>query len=207
MTILEIRSPGPHEGAEGGLRRAVDTEGGSTFDSCDGARKDDRATILQRRQGFLHGEQRSFDIDIEEFVEMLFSDFVERRKFRNAGIGEHDVKFPLCFDGLIEAIEVGQFGNVSLNASDVAADRLYRLVQLFLTAARDQDVGTFFYEELCRSQPYPSCATSNDCHFSVQLLISGHRMWLSSLSALSCSLARWTEGNRGRAVRKCASTG
>ena len=31
MTILEIRGPGPHEGTEGGFRRAVDTEGRSTF--------------------------------------------------------------------------------------------------------------------------------------------------------------------------------
>src|SRR6202049_368662 len=100
MPILEIRGPGPHEGTEGGFRRAVDTEGRSTFDSCDGAREDDRATILQQRQGFLHGEQRSLDVDVEKFVEMLLSDFAERRKFRNAGIGEDDVKLPLCFDGL-----------------------------------------------------------------------------------------------------------
>ena len=73
-------------------------------------------------------------------------------------------------------------------------NRRYGRVELFLTAARDQDVGTFFYEELCRSQPYPGCATGNDCYFSLQLLIFGHRMWFSSLSALSCSLARWTEG-------------
>src|SRR5713226_8570771 len=125
MTILEIRSPGPHEGTEGGLRRAVNTEGRSTFDPSDGAREDDRATVLQQRQGFLHGEQRSLDVDVEKFVEMLLSDFAERRKFRNAGIGEDDVKFPLCFDGLIKTIEIGQFGHVSLNARDVAADRLY----------------------------------------------------------------------------------
>src|SRR6266851_7113249 len=74
-------------------------------------------------------------------------------------------------------------------------NRRYGRVELFLTAARDQDVGTFFYEELCRSQPYPGCATGNDCYFSLQLLIFGHRMWFSSLSALSCSLGRWTEVN------------
>src|SRR6266852_9023415 len=108
MTILEIRGPGPHEGTEGGLRRAVDTEGRSAFDPRDGAREDDRATILQQRQGFLHGEQRSLDVDVEEFVEMLLSDFVERSKFRNAGIGEDDIDSPLRFDGFVETIEVGQ---------------------------------------------------------------------------------------------------
>src|SRR5258708_13907039 len=136
MTILEIRGPGPHEGTEGGLRRAVDTEGRSTFDPCDGAREDDRATISQQRQGFLHGEQRSLDVDVEKFVEMLLGDFVERSKFRDAGIGEDDVKFPLCFDSLINTIEVGQFRNVSLNPSDVAPDRLYARIELLLTPAR-----------------------------------------------------------------------
>ncbi len=107
---------------------------------------------------------------------MLLSDFAERRKFRNAGIGEDDVKCPHCFDGLIETIKVGQFGNVSLNARSVAADRLYGGVELFLTAARDEDVGTLFYEELCCSHPYPGCATGNDCCFSLQLLIFDHWM-------------------------------
>src|ERR1700730_5797146 len=176
MTILEIRGPGPHEGTEGGLRRAVDTEGWSTFDPCDGAREDDRAAILQQRQGFLHGEQRALDVDVEKLVEMLLSDFAERRKFRNAGIGEDDVKLSLCFNGLIKTIEVGQFGNVSLNASDVAADRLYGRIELFLTAARDEDVGTLLDEELCRGQTYPRGSAGDDCYFSLQLLIVRHRM-------------------------------
>src|SRR5713226_5674645 len=98
---------------------------------------------------------------------MLLSDFAERRKFRNAGIGEDDVKFPLCFDSLIKTIEVGQFGNVSLNASNVATDRLYGRVELFLTAARDEDVGTLFDKELRRSEAYSCGATSNDRYFSL----------------------------------------
>jgi hypothetical protein len=32
----------------------------------------------------------------------------------------------LCFDGLTKTIEVGRSGDVSLNASDVAADRVLR---------------------------------------------------------------------------------
>src|SRR6266851_6570152 len=64
-------------------------------------------------------------------------------------------------------------------------NRRYGRVELFLTAAHDEDVGTLFYEKLCRSQPYPGCATGNDCYFSLQLLIFGHRM-----SALAAS-SRW----------------
>src|SRR5216683_3490110 len=122
MAVLEIRGPGPHKGTEGGLRRAVDAEGRRTFHARDRAVENDRTTIIHERKGLLYREQRSLDIDIEEFVEMLLSDFAERSKFRNAGIGEDDVKFPLCFDSLIKTIEVVQFGNVSLNAIDVAAE-------------------------------------------------------------------------------------
>jgi hypothetical protein len=53
---------------------------------------------------------------------MFLSDFAERRKFRNASIGENHIDSPFRLNGLIKTIEVGQFGNVSLNASDVAAN-------------------------------------------------------------------------------------
>jgi hypothetical protein len=55
---------------------------------------------MLQRQGLLH-------VDVEESVAMLLSDFAKRRKFHNAGIGEDDIKCPLCFDGLIKTIEVG----------------------------------------------------------------------------------------------------
>src|SRR5258708_15847240 len=141
MAVLEIRGPGPHKGTEGGLRCAVDTEGRRTCRARDRAVENDRSTIIHERKGLLYREQRSLDVDIEKFVEMLLSDFAERSKFRNAGIG---VKFPLCFDSLIKTIEVVQFGNVSLNASDVATDCLHGLFELFLPTARDQDVPTLF---------------------------------------------------------------
>src|SRR5579863_2406959 len=108
---------------------------------------------------------------------MLLSDFAEGRKFSNASVGKNDIDSSLSLDSLIETIEVGQSGNVSLNTSNVAADRLHGRVELFLTAARDEDVGTLFYEQLCGGQPYPGCATGNDCHFSLQLLIFRHRLF------------------------------
>src|SRR5882757_10439188 len=122
MAVLEIRGPGPYEGTEGGLRRAVDAEGGCTFQARDGTIENDGATIIQQRQGFLHGEQRSLDVDVEELVEMVLCDLSQGSEFSHAGIGENDVKFPLCFDRIIKTIKVGQFGNVSLNASNVATD-------------------------------------------------------------------------------------
>src|SRR6202167_5446635 len=99
---------------------------------------------------------------------MLLRDFAEGSKFSDAGIGENDIDSPLGRDGLVETIKVGQFRNVSLNASNVAANCSDCLVELLLTTAGDEDVGALLYEELRGSQPYPCCTTGNNCHFSLQ---------------------------------------
>src|SRR5258708_19445612 len=104
----------------------------------------------------LHRKQRSPYIDIEQLVEMLFGDGPEGNKFANAGIGENNIDSPLHLsDGLIETIKVGQFGNVSLNARNVAADCLYGLVEFLLPAPRTEAIGALFDEKLCRSQSNP----------------------------------------------------
>jgi len=83
---------------------------------------------------------------------MLFGDGRKGNKFANAGVGENDVDSPLLFrDGLVKTIKVGEFGNVSLNARNVAAHGLHGLVEFLLAAARDEDIGTLFDEKLCRS--------------------------------------------------------
>src|ERR1700723_1888660 len=104
---------------------------------------------------------------------MLLSDCVQGSKFRDAGIGENDIDSPPGRNGLVETIKVGQFGNVSLNASNITANCSLRLVEFLLTTARDEDVGALFYEELCGRQTEPGRTASNDCHFSLQLLSFG----------------------------------
>src|SRR6266481_4775368 len=106
---------------------------------------------------------------------MLLRDLSHGSKFSNASVGEHDIDSPFRLDGLVETIKVGQFGNVSLNASHVVTYRFHGLVEFPLTTAGDEHVGTLFYEELCRGQSYPRGAASDDCHFSLQLLTFGHR--------------------------------
>src|ERR1700730_2271979 len=117
---------------------------------------------------------------------MLLRDLSEGSKFSYAGVGENHIDSPLRLDGFVEMVKVGQFGDVSLNASDVAADLLYGLVEFFLATARDEYVSPFLDEELCCCQPYPSRATGNDCHFSLQLLSFGHRQ----VSSFSLVLSR-----------------
>ena len=72
-------------------------------------------------------------------------------KLSNPGVGENDIDSPLRLDGLIESVKVGQFGNVALNAGNVAADCLHGLIKFLLATARDEDVGALFDEEFCRS--------------------------------------------------------
>ena len=107
---------------------------------------------------------------------MLLSDFAESSKFSDAGVRENDVKCPFRFDCLIKTIEIGQSGNVSLNTGDATADRLHGRVELLLTAASNEDICTLSYEELCGSQAYSSCATGDDCYFSLKLFTFGHGM-------------------------------
>src|ERR1700730_17905884 len=101
---------------------------------------------------------------------MLFGDVAKGNKFANAGVGENNIDSPLRVrEGLVKTIKVSQFGNVSLNSSNVAADCLHGLIKFRLAAARDEDECALFDEKLCRSQPNPFRAPGDDGHFSLQL--------------------------------------
>src|SRR5258705_12517673 len=104
---------------------------------------------------------------------MLFSDLPKRNKFANAGVGEDNIDSPLHLrDGLVQAIKVSEFGNVSLHSRHVGADCLHGLVEFLLTAARDEDIGTLFDEPSCGRQPNPFCAAGDDGGFAFELF--GH---------------------------------
>src|SRR6267378_3735830 len=94
---------------------------------------------------------------------MLFGDGPKRNKFANAGIGKNNIDSLLHpSDSLVKTIKVGQFGNVPLNAGNVAADCLHGLVEFLLAAARDEDIRTLFDEKLCRSQSNSFCAAGDN---------------------------------------------
>ncbi len=118
---------------------------------------------------------------------MLLDDFAEWSKFSDAGISEHYIDSPPYRNGLVQKIEVGQFRNVSLNTSNIAANWFRDLVEFLLATTRDEAVGALFYTELRRSQPYPGCASSNHCYFPLKLLRSAHRQSSSVSVALDCS--------------------
>src|SRR5216683_7304867 len=104
---------------------------------------------------------------------MLFADGPKGNKFANAGVGENNIESPLRLrDGLVKTIKVSQLGNVSLNSRNVGADYLHGLVEFLLAAARDEDIGTFFDEKLCRSQPNPFGAACDESDLVFKLV--GH---------------------------------
>src|SRR5258707_7169975 len=104
---------------------------------------------------------------------MLFGDGPKGNKFANTGVGENNIDSPLHLgDGLVKTIKVGQFGNVSLNARNVAADRLHGLVKFLRATVRDEDIGTLFDDKLCRSQSNRFRAAGDDSDLAFEP--SGH---------------------------------
>src|ERR1700686_3885426 len=190
MTVLQICSPGSHQRADCSLTRGVDAEGGSTLNTRDGAVENDRATILQERQCLLHRKQRSPHIDVEKFVEMLFGDGPKGNKFANAGIGENNIDSAFHLgNGLVKTIKVGKFGNVALNARNIAADFLHGLVEFLLSAARNEDISTLFDEKSCRSQPNPFCAAGDDSDLAFEFFNHSFPLLLPSSNELSGSVS------------------
>jgi hypothetical protein len=102
-------------------------------------------------------------------VEMLLREGCQGSEFADAGIGDQDIDLSLRLHGLVESIEVRQFGDVPANTCNVAADRLHGLVELLLAAARYEDVGAFIDEPLRRGEAYSRCAAGNHGHLSLQL--------------------------------------
>src|SRR5260370_41445790 len=100
---------------------------------------------------------------------MLFCNTLQGSKFSNPGVGENDIDSTLGLDGLVEPVKVGQFGNVALNAGNVAADGLDGLIKFLPATARDKDVGALSDEEFCRSKPYARRTAGDDSHFALQL--------------------------------------
>src|SRR5579859_615465 len=191
MTVLQVRSPGSNERTDCSLTRGVDAEAGSPFNTRDRAIENDGGPILQKRQCLLHRKERSFYIDVEEFVEMLLGDGLKGNKFANARIGENNIDLPLRLrDGFVKTVEVGHFGNVSLHARDAAPNCFYGLVEFFLPAPGDKDERTLLDEKVCRSQTNPFRAPGDDCYLPQQLLTVVHRRLLHLLTQIRLFLHR-----------------
>src|SRR6266481_2449209 len=118
----------------------------------------------------MHREQRSPHIDVEQLVEMLLGHGPKGKKFADASVGENNIDSAFHLgNSLVKTIKVGEFGNVALNARNIAADCLHGLVEFVLSAARNEDIGTLFDKKLRRGESNPFCATGDDSNLTFQL--------------------------------------
>src|SRR3984957_11656921 len=136
---------------------------------------------------------------------MLFGDGAEGNKFSNPGVRENNIDLPFRLrDGLIKTIKVGQFGNVSLHARDVAPDRFHGLVEFLLPTAWNKNKRALFDEKLRRSQSNPFGAAGDDSDLAFELF--RHRF---SPLLLSCNPTHLYVGkvfpNMGRPLFDCSS--
>src|SRR6478752_3572791 len=116
----------------------------------------------------------SVPFTFEKLVEMLLGEARQGSEFARAGISDQNINLSLRFHGLVESIEVLQFGDVTPNACNIAADRLHGIVEFLLAAARYEDVGTFIDEPLRCGETNSRGASGNHGHLSLQLAHTRH---------------------------------
>ena len=86
-----------------------------------------------------------------------------------AGVGEQHVDTALfALHDVVEPVEIGEVPGVALNAGDVPADRLHRVVELLLAPPRDEDVGALVDKQLRRRERHAGRSGCDDCDFAVE---------------------------------------
>src|ERR1700684_1396770 len=105
---------------------------------------------------------------------MLFREACKGREFTGAGVSDQDIDFSFRLHGLVESMKVRQFGDVSPNACNLAADRLDGFVEFRLAASRYEDISALVREPLRCSETYSRGAPGNHGHFCLQLAHSCH---------------------------------
>src|SRR3989442_13672488 len=101
---------------------------------------------------------------------MLLVCLAKGGELADARIGDQNIDSPLCpADSLVQTIQVSHIGGIPLDASDVVADRLHRLIELSLPASGNEEIGPFFCEELRDGQAYPFRPSRVKRHSSFQL--------------------------------------
>ena len=126
-------------------------------------------------------KKRPFDVAVESFVKVLFRNSAERRKAPSPRIGDEDINVPfLLFHLPIQTIKIGQVGDVALYAGDVAPDFCDGLIQFFLAAAGNENIGAFRDKSFCRCKADAAGAAGDDGRFPFKFV--GHgifpRSWI-----------------------------
>src|SRR5262245_1092098 len=90
----------------------------------------------------------------------------ERRDFATSRVGEHHIDVScLSFHGIVESIQIGDLGDITLHSTRLLTQEVDCLTQLRLSAVRNEDRGPFRNESLCGSESDPARATGYDSNF------------------------------------------
>src|SRR6266446_1159805 len=168
--ILQVRRPCPRKRAHGGLGGVVHAPLRRSYTASDGRIQDDRGPIGHQWKRLLHREQEALHVDVEDRVEVLFSDLAQGRKLGPTGIREDNIQLGLlALDVCEEPIKIAEVRHVALETADISSDLLYRRRQLQIAAPRDEDVRAFVHELLRGRKANAAVATGNECSFSFKL--------------------------------------
>src|ERR1700680_1623643 len=92
---LQVQGPASSKIPDGGLRCAVHAEGGRSHRTRSRSREYDGAARPHQRKCLLHRKQGSFDVHIENLVELLLADCAQRTHIAYSCVGEQDVQMSL----------------------------------------------------------------------------------------------------------------
>src|SRR5262249_34565798 len=100
--------------------------------------------LASKRQRLLHGEQQTAYVRVERLVELLLGDLPERPESVNPGVYREHIDIPgLRLNSGVDAVEVGEAGDIALDRCGIAADFGKGLIQLGLTAANNKYARAF----------------------------------------------------------------
>jgi len=126
-----------------------------------------RSAVTEIGQRPLDGEEHALKEDTAEFIEQLFRQTFQRRKFGDARVGHQHVDRAKTLAGLeIEPIEIGQFAHIALNRHGTVAERVCRLPKCRGIASENRNPGAVCDELARRGQPNPTVAAGNDDYFA-----------------------------------------
>src|SRR5215470_10591195 len=126
----------------------------------------------------------------------------QRHRLHYTGVGDDDVDAALLLlDRLVQAIEVGEVGDVALHDGDVAPEHALRLLELAGAAPGDEDVRALFDEPLRRRQADAAAAAADDRDLSVQF---AHGVLLVAVAEGQHRLTRSVPVDRSGAEDLCS---
>jgi hypothetical protein len=159
----EFRSQRAREGSQSGFGSGIDGCRGIAFDSSDAGVQDDRAAIVEVWKGLLNAVVSALGVDIENFVVMGFVSVFDWLKFGDSRVDKEDVDLAeFLRDRRVEAIEIGEFGDVGFHCENVVAEELDGFIESFLAAAGNRDLGAFVKKALGGGETDAAIAASDD---------------------------------------------